>query len=833
MAGMTNSITDYIGIVKVDGSEYLTGSTLFGTCTTAADEAAKKVVIEEITNFTPTHGLTIHVLFTHTNTAASPTLQFSSKSTATTYPIYAYGDSPVGNTMSTSWHDNAIVSFTFYDGALDATATAKRWIMNSGTDTGADGLASVNLANVNNADDLKAIEALTGTNGYLKKTAENTWALQTEQEASSTVAGITKIGVSGGAATYEHTHGNITNGGALQTNDVTIGNGDKLVITDSSDGNKVARASLSFGANNATNKGKALTQAGTWESFTNNPGTVTSVQVQGSSPVVSSVSTAQSGTLSTTISLASGYGDTQNPYASKTKNYVLAAPSDANGAPLFRALADTDIPSTIARLASPALTGTPTAPTVTDATDSSTTIATTAFVAAAINNKLAANDAMQFKGTIGTNGNPGTLPTADYQAGYTYRVITAGTYAGQTCEIGDLIIAVKDYNSSTASNSDWTVAQTNIDGAVTASDGAADYLTKFNGAHTVTKGPKITSGGTGFLKEDGTWATPTNNRDPGYGQITPANTSNGVSALSGNTTAVTATTYKENIKFTGANKWIVLAGANSNTAGSDELKFAHYVPSTAYVNNGPTSNQTGTRGSTFNIPKITIDEAGHVTGISSITVSLPASDNTDEKLAIASEDPSSSTAYNLIFAKQSTDSAATRYYNTGIQHIALKGTTSAEGYSILALGNSTATGTANNKKGILRLYGTSTSYTDIIGARVTSAQTLTLPSVTGGNLVGTSTTGKVGDTNKPVYINTNGVATAISYKIEKDVPPTAVFTDTTYTYTADTSIHYLSDANYVKTASVSNGVLTITTITNASSIIPITAITASVAGPTS
>jgi len=77
------------------------------------------------------------------------------------------------------------------------------------------------------------------------------------------------------------------------------------------------------------------------------------------------------------------------------------------------------------------------------------------------------------------------------------------------------------------------------------------------------------------------------------------------------------------------------------------------------------------------------------------------------------------------------------------------------------------------------------------------------------------------------------VATAISYKIEKDVPPTAVFTDTTYTYTADTSIHYLSDANYVKTASVSNGVLTITTITNASSIIPITAITASVAGPTS
>lgn len=215
MAGMTNSITDYIGIVKVDGTEYLTGSTLFGTCTTDANEAAKKVVIEEITNFTPTHGLTIHVLFTHTNTAASPTLQFSPESTATTYPIYAYGNSPVGDTLSTSWRDNAIVSFTFYDGALDQTATAKRWIMNSGTDTGADGLAAVNLVNVNNADDLKAIEALTKANGYLKKTAANTWALQTEQEASSTVAGITKIGASGGAATYEHTHGNIANDGTL------------------------------------------------------------------------------------------------------------------------------------------------------------------------------------------------------------------------------------------------------------------------------------------------------------------------------------------------------------------------------------------------------------------------------------------------------------------------------------------------------------------------------------------------------------------------------------------------------------------------------------------
>ena len=72
-------------------------------------------------------------------------------------------------------------------------------------------------------------------------------------------------------------------------------------------------------------------------------GTVTSVRVQATSPVVSSVNTAQTTTLNTTISLADGYGDTKNPYASKTKNYVLAAPASANGAPSFRALVEDDL----------------------------------------------------------------------------------------------------------------------------------------------------------------------------------------------------------------------------------------------------------------------------------------------------------------------------------------------------------------------------------------------------------------------------------------------------------------------------------------------------------
>lgn len=44
-----------------------------------------------------------------------------------------------------------------------------------------------------------------------------------------------------------------------------------------------------------------------------------------------------------TISLADNYGDTKNPYASKTKNFVLAAPATANGVPSFRKLLTSDL----------------------------------------------------------------------------------------------------------------------------------------------------------------------------------------------------------------------------------------------------------------------------------------------------------------------------------------------------------------------------------------------------------------------------------------------------------------------------------------------------------
>lgn len=67
-------------------------------------------------------------------------------------------------------------------------------------------------------------------------------------------------------------------------------------------------------------------------------GTVTSVS--GTTNQISST-----GGATPQLSLATAFGDTVNPYASKTANYVLAAPNGTAGIPSFRALVAADIPS--------------------------------------------------------------------------------------------------------------------------------------------------------------------------------------------------------------------------------------------------------------------------------------------------------------------------------------------------------------------------------------------------------------------------------------------------------------------------------------------------------
>lgn len=124
---------------------------------------------------------------------------------------------------------------------------------------------------------------------------------------------------------------------------------------------------------------------------------------------------------------ATAFSDTT--YTDGTAGYTLKAKQDKDG---------NEFSATYAKLASPALTGTPTATSGTN----NTQIATTEFVQSAIGT-LAGG--MRFKGTVGTGGTAGTtLPTTGVEIGDTYRTSSAGSFGGQSnCRIGDLFIATE------------------------------------------------------------------------------------------------------------------------------------------------------------------------------------------------------------------------------------------------------------------------------------------------------------------------------------------------------------------------------------------------------
>lgn len=67
-----------------------------------------------------------------------------------------------------------------------------------------------------------------------------------------------------GAAASSHDHGNITSDGKITASGTTIQNGDSILFTDNNDSNKIKRSLITF---DGTTDNKALTQAGTWQTF--------------------------------------------------------------------------------------------------------------------------------------------------------------------------------------------------------------------------------------------------------------------------------------------------------------------------------------------------------------------------------------------------------------------------------------------------------------------------------------------------------------------------------------------------------------------------------------
>ena len=81
--------------------------------------------------------------------------------------------------------------------------------------------------------------------------------------------------------------------------------------------------------------------------------------------------------------------------------------------------------------------------------------ATKQYVDNQITSKIAASDAMVFKGTLGSGGTVTAVPTTNVVKGDTYKIITAGTWAGYSgCKIGDLLIALNS-GALTANTTNW------------------------------------------------------------------------------------------------------------------------------------------------------------------------------------------------------------------------------------------------------------------------------------------------------------------------------------------------------------------------------------------
>ena len=255
----------------------------------------------------------------------------------------------------------------------------------------------------------------------------------------------------------------------------------------------------------------------------------------------------------------------------------------------------------------------------------------------------AAQDAMVFAGTITSAGvitshnvalftaenDTDTIEDIDYKVGWTFRFSQSGTFNEEPVEVGDMIIAIKA-KSSEFDMEDWTIIQTNINGALTSTSNLNGILYANNSriiqSLALSSGVLTYSNNTlGFVNKNTLW------RDILVKDISIG--TNSLNFKEGNNVSITDNNGEVTISVSAGN---IIAASKTLKIVKDVTEFSYTPNDGNIINLGShlTIDQDqeenwilnhvtiGTAVQTATLGKITTDAYGHVTSVTEIS-SLP------------------------------------------------------------------------------------------------------------------------------------------------------------------------------------------------------------------